>query len=481
MCYTKKLRLFVALLLLAKLLPAQEVWNLQRCVEHAQQNNLTIKQAQAQAKLAVLSEKQAKASRLPNVNGSGQIGQNFGRTIDPSTNSFSNTGIAFNSFGINAGANVYAGGQIHNQIKQANFSAQAAKADAEQTTANLALQVAQAYLNILLTEEQTSIARKRVEQSKRQLDNTQKLIDAGTLPVVERYTLMAQIARDEQNAVTAQNNADLAYLALKQLMLLEPDYALTIERPNFQIPITANPEAFALPTIYSTAVQTQASIRAADLRIKSAEAGIKVAKSNYLPQIAAFANLNTNFSSQFLDFDNPRFLGTFTLGATRLYRINDQDIPVREYRPDFEVPKIAYFDQLNRNFGQGFGARITVPIYQNGQVQLAVERARLNVLTAQTQNQQVQQQLKNDIQTSIANARAGKQQLEAAQKSVEATRTAYANIEKRFAIGSANTLELTTAKNNLDIAENDLVVARYNYLFRLKIIDFYEGKTLSVN
>jgi outer membrane protein len=136
---------------------------------------------------------------------------------------------------------------------------------------------------------------------------------------------------------------------------------------------------------------------------------------------------------------------------------------------------------LDQNFGQGVGISLNVPIYQNGRTRLSVERARLGVLTAQMQQTQTRQTLKNDIQTALANARAARQQLNASQKTFEATSIAFQNTEKRHTLGAVNTLELTTAKSNRDIAENDLVVAKYDYLFKLKILDFYAGKKLELN
>ncbi|HNM23984.1 MAG TPA: TolC family protein, partial [Saprospiraceae bacterium] len=130
--------------------------------------------------------------------------------------------------------------------------------------------------------------------------------------------------------------------------------------------------------------------------------------------------------------------------------------------------------------GQGVGISVNIPIYQNGRTRLGVEQARLGVINAQLQDNQTRQRLKNDIQTAIANARSARLQMIAAQKTVDATRIAYENTEKRHSLGAVNTLELTTAKNNFDIAENDLIVAKYDYLFRLKILDFYQGKALGL-
>ncbi|MBK7939583.1 MAG: TolC family protein [Lewinellaceae bacterium] len=481
MKYNLKLAPIFAVLLLSFSATAQEIWTLERCVQYALDNNISVQQARANVKTTILAERQAKASRLPNVSASFDAGQQFGRTIDRTTNQFSTISTGFNSIGVSAGVSLFNGGQIHHAVKQAGWDTQAAQADAEQTTNTLALQVAQAYLNILLFEEQLQNAQKRVSQSQEQLNVTQKLIDAGTLPMADKYNILAQIAQGEQAAVQAQNSVDLAYLSLKQLLQLEPDFDLQIERPQIQVPADANPEELTLTPVYNLALGTQPNIRAADYRIKSAEEGIYLAKSAYWPSVSVFANLSSNYSTAY------KLPGSFL-------RIPEPNIPVRvdgenknlQFVGDtLDIPQnirtVKYLDQIDQNFGQSVGLSINIPIYQNGRVRLSVERARLNVLTAQLQQNQTHQQLKNDIQTSIANARAARKQLEAAQKSFDANQIAYQNTVKRHELGAVNTLDLTTAKNNLDISENDLTLSRYDYLFKLKILDFYQGKPLKLN
>jgi len=459
---------------------AQEVWTLERCVQYAFENNLTVKQAEANVKTALLTERQAKASRLPNVSASFNAGEQFGRTIDPTSNQFSTVATGYNSVGVSAGVNLFNGGLIHHTVKQAKWDAQAAQADASQTTNTLALQIAQAYLNILLFEEQYKNAQKRIAQSTEQLNQTQKLIDAGTLPNADKYNILAQIAQGEQAAVQSQNSVELAYLSLKQLLQLEPDYELSIERPAIAIPADAAPESLTLTPLYTAALGTQPNIQAADFRIKSAEEGIFLAKSAYWPTVSLFANLSSNYSTQLLDFQNGTFLGQ-ELSQPVIVKVNDVDVTIQQYIDRYSYNKVSYLDQIDQNFGQGVGLNISIPIYQNGRVRLNVERAQLNVINAQLQQNQVRQTLKNDIQTSIANARAARKQLDAAQKTYDATKIAFENTQKRHALGAVNTLDLTTAKNNLDISENDLTVARYDYLFKLKILDFYEGKPLTLN
>ncbi len=457
---------------------AQEVWTLERCIQYSRDNNLTVKQAEASVRTAQLSESQAKASRLPNVGASFSANEQFGRTIDPTTNSFSQQNIGSNSIGLNVGVPLFAGGQIHHSVKQAGWNYKAAGADAQQSVNDLALMVAQAYLTILLNQEQLESAQQRVEQSKRQLDVTLKLIDAGSAPRADRYTIDAQIAREEQAVVVAQNNVELAYLNLKQLLQLEPDYDMQIERPAFEIPSEANPDVLALGPVYDLAQNTQPSVQAAAYRVMAAEEGVKIARSNYWPTVSLGANLNSYFSTAAQRVSVVQGPDEKIIQQVEL---DGQIIEVGFFQPTYTqtFSDVPYWTQMDQNFGQGIGLSINIPIYQNGRTRLGVEQAKLGIINAQLQQNQTQQQLKNDVQTAIANARSARLQLNAAQKTADATRIAFENTEKRHTLGAVNTLELTTAKNNLDIAENDLIVAKYDYLFRLKILDFYQGKPLS--
>lgn len=454
-----------------------EIWSLERCVKHAIEQNLLIKQAQAAVRTAEVAGRQAKASRLPGVNVNTNLGEQFGRTIDPTTNQFVNTGVGFNSLNLSAGVSLFNGGQIHHNVKRAEWERQAAWSDMEHNVNTLSLQVAQAYLTVLLSEEQLAIARSRLAQSRQQAELSFKLIEAGNLPAADRFNLEAQIARDEQALVQVRNNLDLSYLNLKQLLMLEPDYPLAIEKPAVAIP-DDDPATLSFQAVYAVAKGSQPNVKAAEFRLRSAEEGIAVAKSAYYPRLTAFAQLTTNYSTQFRDFRST----ITTIPVTQNVQINGEPA-ILTFNQTVQVPEIrdlGYFEQLERNFGQAIGLQLSIPIYQNGAVRLNAERARIGVVSAQLQENQTLQQLKNDVQTAIANARAAQRQYQAAQKTYEAFRAAFDNSQKRFSLGAANSFEITTAQNNLNIAENDLISARYDYLFRLKIIDFYLGKPLDL-
>ncbi len=458
------------------LVVAQEIWSLEQCVRYAQQNSLTIRQAQYGIQNARLTEKQNRFSRLPSLDASANYGYQFGRTIDPTTNSFDNQSIGFNSYSLNSGVTVFAGNQINNSIRQSRFEVQAAELEAQASANTIGLNVARAYLSILLSEEQLENAQKRLEQSRRQLDQTDRFIRAGTLAENERLSFLAQIALDEQAVVESQNAVVINYLTIKQLMEVDPNLDIRIQRPRIDVPTIANPDNFSANELYATALGTQPQIRAGDMRMQSADLGIALAKGAMLPSFTIFANLRTNFSSvarQLIGFGSERLSQTVFINGTPTTFEIENPVPIFGNNP--------YWDQLSQNFGQAIGVGLNIPIYSNHRNRIAVERARINVLNTEVNNRQLQQQLKADVQRAVADARAAKRSWEAAQRSVEAAQIAFDNAQKQFDLGAINGLQYATARNNLDLAQVSLIQAKYQYLFNLKVVDFYEGKDIRLD
>jgi outer membrane protein len=305
-----------------------------------------------------------------------------------------------------------------------------------------------------------------------------KQIKAGQLSPAAQYDIQAQAARDEQQIVTAQNNVEIAYLNLKNLLELSPDFNIKIERPSVVIPKEANPDGYMFKAVYTQALTNQAVIRADEARIKSAELGVKVAKSALFPVVGLSYSINSNYSSTI-----PKDREFITTDISQQVRINN--VPATITYPNQSVPvssegKKPYFSQVGDNFGQGLGVNVQIPIFDGLSRQINVQRQVLNVENQKLLLERDRQQLKADVQNAIANAKAAKKQYEAAQKSYDAFKIAYENTDKRFQVGAANGFEFTQAKNNMDTAERDVIVAKYDYLFKLKIVEFYEGKKLSL-
>ncbi len=461
---------------------AQEAWTLERCIKYAQETNITIQQAQLALRTAQLSATEAKAARNPSLGFDSNLGMQLGRTIDPRSNDFVDTRVGFNSLTLNAGVNLYRGGAITHSVRQAAHLVQAAQADLERSINDVGLLVAQAYLNILLAEEQLNNAKARVSQSEEQMRTTRKFITVGTLPAIDSLNVLAQLTRDRQVQIAAQNSLDLAYLALRQLLQVDPDKPFRVEEPFIVVPEDSYLATLQTREIYTTALSNQPGIRAGESRLRAAHEGVSIARAAYYPTIGLFGQLSSNYSTAYKDYtflNSGSFQGNTPIVVTRLDGRRDTGF-LASYFPEFSERTVTYDRQVKENFGQAFGVTISVPIYQNGRNKLNIQRAKLNIKSVELQNEQVKQQLRSDVQTALANAKAASEQYKAALATLDAARLAHENMKKRHALGAVNTLELTTTRNNLTQAENDVTQARYDYIFKVKILDFYLGRKIKL-
>lgn len=457
---------------------AQDVWTLKKCINYARNNNLAIKQAEIGIQNALLTEKSNRMNRYPNLNAGINGGAQFGRTIDPTTNSFDNRTIGFNNLSLNAGVLLFGGNRITNSIKQARVDAEVANLNALDATNTLMLSIASNYLNILMAEEQLANANSRRRLSDNQLSRIDRLINAGSLPKNDRLNVLSQIALDEQTIIQAQNAVDIGYLQLKNLMQVEPTVDFKIGKPDIEVPTDANPDLYIFETVYAAALNTQPNIKSVEKQEQSAEIAIDIAKSAMLPSVSAFGGIDSRWSSVSKDFNNPN--GFVSVPSTVDVEFNNMTVPLTLFNEvPTGFPKISYFDQLNENLGQNLGLNVQIPIYSNHNNRTNVERAKLGVLSAQYAAEQTKQQLKTEIQTAIANAKAGRLNHEAAKLAYDATKAAFDNAEKRYQLGTINSFDFANARTNLDSAQIEVIRSKYDYIFRLKIVDFYTGKELS--
>ncbi len=453
---------------------AQSRWSLQKCINYARDNNLSLKQASYGVELAALNDKQNRLNRLPTINGSSSAGFQFGLNVDPTTNTLRNQRIGFNSFGVNGSLPLYNGGQLNNSIKKSEFDLKASEADARFAFNNMALNIANAFLQILMAEEQLENALKRKTLSEQQLAQTDKLIEAGTLPENDRLDVLAQIARDEQTIITAQNQIDINYLNLKEFMQLDPNEEIAIEKPEIDVPVS--PEISSFKATYGIAVNNQPQVIRDEMNLKSAEMDVELARGAMLPSLFMFAGIDSRWSSAAKIVDE-----LIPVIETQTVFIENLPVEIGFEGFDATLKNKPYVDQIKDNFGQNVGVQLRVPIYNNNQNTINVQRARVGILNAKLQSDLTKQQLKVDVQNAIASARAAYLSYEAARKTVAATTAAFENAEKQYELGVINTFQYTTARNNKDIAEIDLVVAKYDYIFRTKIIDFYLGKEIKID
>ena len=455
---------------------AQNRWSLQKCVTYATENSLAIKQSIAQIRNAELTLKQNQLSRLPNLNAGVSGGYQFGRTIDPTTNSFALEGIGFNSYSLSTGIQVFGGGIIKHNILRSKYELEAGKLEAEATENNLGLQVAAAYLNVLLADEQLVIAKTRLLQSQNQLNQINRFIEVGARPINERYDFEAALALDQQALIEAENFLIRSNLILRQFLLIPDGTPFDIEKPEIKVPEDVDVDGISANELFIGAVDILPQVKAAEKRLQAANIGILQAKANLLPTLSLFASLRSNFSNQartITGFDVTKVKQNVFINNIPVALEIEQNVPT--------FAKKAYFDQVSENFGQSLGLQLNIPIYNNRQVKINIERAKLGVISNEVAKEQARQQLRTEIEQTLTAVRASQRTLQAANLSLKAATAAFENAQKRYELGAINSLELNTARTNMERAKSDRIRSRFQHLFNLKQVDFYQGRPITLD
>jgi len=459
---------------------ADETWSVEECIEYAIEHSLAVELAQVNLEGTEVNLKQARHARWPSLNASSRGGINLGRVINPSTNTFETDDSYFNSFGASSSVPLFAGMQINNSIKQAQINEEASIEDLKQTRVDLAFRVSTAFLDVLFAQENLRNADAKLELSEAQLEQVDKLIAAGSRPENERYDILAQISLDEQDVVRFRNEIVRTELVLKQLMRLEPNYPLALDRPDFAQDLLGRIDTYSFDVIYEKALETQPQIRAQQLRIQSAEINEKITKGQYWPTVSLSGSVGTNWTN----------LDKFPTGFTPAIQSTDVTVqgdifpdPVdvtisQEFEQPTEFDVTPYGTQLDNNFGYGFGLNLNIPIYNNYQTKASVDRAKLGILREINTDEQIKQNLKTEIQNALASAQAARESYEASRAALEAAEIAYQNSEKRFDLGAINSYDLINARNRLDQSRVNLTISRFDYVFRILVIEYYLGSGL---
>lgn len=455
---------------------AQETWTLDRCISEAVKNNIQLRQAGLTVRKDEIALTTSKAARLPDLNGMTSFYESFGRQIDPTTNSFNNQNFGNQSFSLSSGVTLFNFNRINNAVRQSKYNLDASEADRQQAIQDIALNVAQAYLIILVARENLEVARKSLEQTNEQLSMTDKLINAGSKNRNARLEIVAQQAQNESQIITSENDIANGLLNLKQLMNVDPGLQFDVVAPEVPVP-AENPDMIDYEALVAHSLKAQPRFLSYENKINSALLGEKIASAQGLPSIQAQASASTNYSSL-----NQRILGTTVVQQQIPGAIIDGEIV------NLSIPNTSvitgdnpYFKQLNQNFGYGIGIGLSVPIYNRNQVSSSVQNARLNTENMRLEDAQARQQLRSDIMKALTDARAARRTLDAAIKNQEALSGAYNDVQKRFEIGTANSFELISAKNNLDNAERNIIISKYDYTFKMKVLDYYAGKQITFN
>lgn len=425
-----------------------EKWDLRKCVDYAMKNNISVKQAEVQARITAIQAKQLELFKYPSVSFNTNLGPQFGRSIDPTTNTYSNTELFAQSYGVQGGIQVYNWGRIKNGIAASQFNVQSALADVEKAANDVALNVAVYYLQVLASNENININKIQIQQTQARLNDTKKRVDAGALPELNLLELQSQLASDSTALMANINAFDQNVLALKALLNIDAAQPFVVDTPPIdKIPLEnlldLMPEA-----VYKMALTNQPLQKSIDFKMKAAEKNILSTKAQLYPTISGSYSLGSTYNSKAVNFLNGN--------------------------------KIQYFDQINQNFRQSLGLGIQVPIFSNGQIRSNYLQSKENLKAVQLQKDQADQTLKNNIYTAYTNAVAAMQKFYAGKKQVEAAEKVYEFSVKRYEIGLLGTLDLLINQNNMVKAKIQQLSNQYDYVFRMKLLEFYKGQGLKL-
>ena len=450
---------------------AQEAWDLKKCIDYALEHNIQVKQAVLNTELNKANLWQNKANVLPTLNGNASQAYNFGRTIDPFSNQFATDLVRSNNFSLSSGVNLFSGFQNLNTIQQGQMDYLASRYDADKMRNDISLNIATAYLQILFCEELSIIAGNQVKITRQQVERTAKLVNAGTLARGSLLEVEAQLATEELQSVNAQNQLDMAYLSLRQLLDFPPDQKITIIKPILQLPhgniLAATPE-----DIYTQALAAMPEIKSAESRLKSSDKGLAIARGAMSPRILVNGALGTGYSGL-----RQRLVGVEPDGTEIIgYTSGGEIVEAPSFTPVFEP--IPFNDQVNENFNKSIGFYMSIPLFNGSQTRTAISRAKIARYNSEHNLQLAQLQLSKAVTQSHADAVAALKKHNATERSLDALKESFKYAEQRFNVGMLNAIEYNNAKNRLMNAESDLLQAKYDYIFKLKVLDFYQGRPL---
>ena len=435
----------ISLLSLGVLGFSQKKWTIQECVDYAIKNNLQI-QAQAYNKdVQTKNLEMAKRDYLPSVSGTISNNMNFGQTL------VGTTSIRNDSYynGANVGANilVYNNGRLEKTIRKTGFDVEASLQDIETIKNNIALQIAQQYLNVMLNREIKKISESAME-------NAQKLYDRAKITTVLAEAT-ASLAREKQNVQTAQINVDRALFAMTQILQLQ-DYK-TFDVVDIPVPDELTAQTESVEEVLNIAYESQPIVKAAESRIKSAEAQTEVVKTNFYPTISATAGIGSFYNN---------LLNTNSVGFDPL--------------TGRTVAERSFTQQYKNNFGQQISVTANIPIFNKGITRLQVEQTKINESLAKNNLEQQKFQLKQDIQQAQFNADSNYEIYVSAMEAERSTKLALDFATKSFEAGRSTIYDVTIARNNFANAQGSVAQAKYNYLFSVKVLDFYAGRGITL-
>lgn len=421
-------------------------YDLETAVQIALENNLSLKRSELNQLSNEATLLQNKGSRYPSFQTGASSGYRWGRSINPVTNLFETQRIGNINLFANSNVSIFAGGRINSSINQAQADIEAGLYNIEATKNDITLNVINLFVNVVFNREQVNIAENQLKTTKDQLARTTRLVEAGSLPLSDQLDLQAQNATNELEVINAKNSLRIAKLNLAQAMQIPFTDEFEVIEPKFEINeslmATENPSQ-----IYESALAIMPELKAAEKNIESAEYGVKAARGAFLPTLGIGANVFSNYV--------------------------DRGIPGRELD--------AFTTQIENNLSQSVNLQLNIPIFSQLSNKASLQRARVQRQLAEVTEIEVKNQLRQDIESAYTSALAAQQSYSASLTRVKSLEESFRIAQQRFDLGAINSVDFQVAQANYFNAQADLLNAKYTYIFRVKVLDFYLGNPINLN
>ena len=468
---------FIVLVAVVWVLPSQltgqQTWTLQQCIQYAFDHNVQVKQQNLNTQINETALQQTRLSALPSLNAGATHNFSYGRALDETTYEFTqDQQVQSSNFNLSSSLTLFNGFQKWNSIRRDRFSLKSSLQNLERLKNDISLNVASAYMQILFNQELVNVTSDQLELILQQVDRTRKLIEAGSLARGDLLEIQAQAANEELNLVNHQNQLRSSYISLVQLLELDSAGGFEIEQPATDQMLQRAPLP-SVESIYRVAQESLPRIKGAEYQLLSQKEALDVARGQLSPRLS----LNVNYGTRYSNIRD-RLTGmdsvTVPIGRTR------NDVPVFSTQPVPNYSNYPFWDQVEDNASASVMFNLSIPVFNGWQVRRSIRNARVGVLNARYDLQLEENQLYKDIQTAHADALAAWKRYQAARKTVEFMQESFKYTNKKFEVGLVNSIEFNTARNNLIRARSELLQAKYEYIFKTRILDFYQGKPLKI-
>ncbi|MBA4317826.1 MAG: transporter [Flavobacterium sp.] len=439
---------FIIMLLSLSIQAQTKKWTLEECVKYAIDNNISIKQTELDSRTADIDKKGAIGNFIPSLNSNASHSWNVGLNQDPTTGLLRNQTTQYSSMGAGVGVDIYKGMQNQNTLRKANLSIIAAKYQLTKMQEDIALNVANAFLQVLFNKENLKVQQDQKAINEKQLLRSEELVKAGSVPRGDLLDIKATVASDGQKVIAAENALLISKLSLAQLLQLKEFYDFDVTDDT-----SAKDENNILAqtplAIYEKAKEERTELKIAKTNLEIAEKNVSIAKGGFQPTLQGFYNFNTRIS----------YADTYTV-------INGVAVA---------QPAAPFGQQFTDNKGQAFGAQLSIPIFNGFSARNNVERSKVSLEKSKIAVEQQELDLQRNVYTAFTDAKGGLNAYESSLAALDARQEAYNYAKEKYAVGMMNSFDFNQSQTLLSFAQSEVLRTKYDYIFKIKILEFYFG------